>query len=47
MQNGIHINSTDYKLSTATHWAAFAGAELTMSYILAWGDDIEATDSKG
>jgi ankyrin repeat protein len=29
------------------HWAAFAGAELTMSYIIAWGGDIEARDNKG
>lgn len=29
------------------HWAAFAGAELTLSYIIAWKGDIEARDMKG
>jgi len=29
------------------HWAAFAGAELTMSYIVAWNAKIDEVDSKG
>jgi ankyrin repeat protein len=29
------------------HWAAFSGAELTLNYIIAWGGDLNAQDSKG
>ena len=29
------------------HWAAFAGAELTLSYLIAWGANLEAIDHKG
>jgi len=29
------------------HWAAFAGAEITLSYIIAWGGDLNAVDHKG
>ena len=29
------------------HWSAFAGAELALSYIAAWGADVNATDAKG
>ncbi len=29
------------------HWAAFSGAELSLSYILAWDADVNAKDSKG
>jgi len=29
------------------HWAAFTGAELTLSYIIAWGGEINSIDLKG
>ena len=29
------------------HWAAFSGAELTLSYIIAWGGNLNEIDSKG
>ena len=29
------------------HWAAFAGAELALSYIVAWDAEINAVDGKG
>jgi ankyrin repeat protein len=29
------------------HWAAFAGAELALSFIVAWNADIDSADSKG
>jgi ankyrin repeat protein len=34
-------------MSTPLHWAAFSGSELTLSYILAWGGNIDAIDQKG
>jgi hypothetical protein len=27
-------------MSTPLHWAAFSGAELTLSYIIAWGGNL-------
>jgi palmitoyltransferase len=47
VKKGLDINERDRRDSTPLHWAAFAGAELTMSYILAWNADIDAVDSKG
>ena len=41
------MDSTDLKKSTSMHWAAFAGAELTLSYLIAWGANLEAYDYKG
>lgn len=41
------INSKDYRESTPLHWAAFSGAELTLNYIIAWGGDLDAQDSRG
>lgn len=32
---GLDINSKDSRHSTPLHWAAFAGADLALSYILA------------
>ena len=29
------------------HWAAFAGAELALSYLVAWKADVNLRDSKG
>jgi len=29
------------------HWAAFAGSELSLGYILAWDAKVNATDAKG
>ena len=47
MEKGLQINSKDARNSTPLHWASFSGAELTMSYIVAWGGDLEAKDTKG
>lgn len=44
IQQGLDINSTDFRLSTPMHWAAFTGAELTLCYIIAWGGEINAVD---
>ena len=46
-KHGLDINSKDKKQSTPLHWAAFSGAELSLSYILAWNVDVNAVDSKG
>jgi len=43
----LDINSRDKRNSTPLHWAAFAGAELSISYILSWEADINSQDSKG
>jgi palmitoyltransferase len=42
MRHGIGINSGDKKSSAPIHWASFAGAELALSYLLAWGADVNA-----
>lgn len=42
LRQGLDINSKDKRDSTPLHWAAFAGAELCMSFVLAWGGDIKA-----
>ena len=47
MSKGIKINSRDLRDSTPLHWAAFSGSELTLSYIIAWGGDLNDVDSKG
>ena len=47
MRQGLNINSRDKRDSTPLHWAAFAGAELALSYIVAWECDINAVDAKG
>ena len=44
---GLDIDSRDKRQSTPLHWAAFSGAELALSYIVAWNPDINAVDSKG
>ena len=41
------MNSGDRKNSTPLHWASFAGAEIALSYLVAWGGDVNAQDSKG
>ena len=43
----MNINSRDKRDSTPLHWAAFAGAELALSYIVAWDCDINSIDAKG
>lgn len=47
MTQGLDINSRDRKQSTPLHWAAFSGAELSLSYILSWDADVNAKDNKG
>lgn len=47
MRKGLNINYRDKRDSTPLHWAAFSGAELALSYIVAWDADVNATDSKG
>lgn len=47
LEKGLKINSKDLRESTPLHWAAFSGAELTLNYIIAWGGDLDAQDSKG
>lgn len=44
---GLDINSKDKRLSTPLHWAAFAGSELALTYILALGGNPNAQDCKG
>jgi ankyrin repeat protein len=39
---GLDINSKDKRDSTPLHWAAFAGAEVALNYIISWGADINA-----
>ena len=34
-------------MSTPLHWAAFAGAEMSLSYILSWGASIDLQDING
>jgi ankyrin repeat protein len=37
IKRGLDVNSGDKKNSTPLHWASFAGAELSLSYLLSWG----------
>jgi|TARA_B110000285_G_C15102152_1_gene605642 palmitoyltransferase ZDHHC13/17 len=37
---GLNINSKDVKDSTPLHWAAYAGADLALSYIIAQKSDV-------
>ncbi len=43
----MDINSKDKRDSTPLHWAAFAGAEISLSYIVAFTQDISPKDAKG
>jgi ankyrin repeat protein len=47
IQEGLDINKGDSRNSSPLHWASFSGAELSMSYIVSWGGNLEAVDSKG
>lgn len=42
LQLGLDINSPDTRLSTPLHWAAFAGADLALQYILAQGAEVNS-----
>ena len=42
IRSGLNVNSGDKKNSTPLHWAAFAGAELALSYLVAWGANVNA-----
>ena len=44
---GIDVNASDVRKSTTLHWAAFAGAELALAYLVAWGAKVNSYDSKG
>ena len=37
---GISINSFDKTNSQAIHWAAYAGSELAIGFIIAWGAEV-------
>jgi ankyrin repeat protein len=41
MSIGLDINSKDKRLSSPLHWAAFAGAELALAYIVAQNIDVD------
>lgn len=44
---GIDINQTTNSKSTALHWCAFNGADLSLSFVLAWGAEVNCRDVKG
>lgn len=44
---GLDVDSRDKRKSTALHWAAFSGAELSLSYLVAWNPNLNAQDTKG
>ena len=41
------INDQDWRHSTALHWAAYLNKEITLSYLIAWGANINAFDIEG
>jgi ankyrin repeat protein len=47
MSLGISINSTNNAKSTAIHWSAFVGGELSISFVIAWGADVNSQDNLG
>jgi ankyrin repeat protein len=44
---GLDVNSKDFRESTPLHWAAFAGAENALNYLLAFGAAVDSQDLKG
>ena len=47
LREGLDISEGDSRKSSPLHWASFQGAELSMSYIVSWGGNIESKDTKG
>lgn len=47
LMKGLDINSKDQRNSTPLHWAAFAGADLVLNFIIAWGGEVNIQDKKG
>jgi len=47
MRQGLNVNSKDKRESTPLHWAAFAGAELTLSFIVAYTSNVNEPDARG
>ena len=47
VQKGLELDSVDKKKSSAVHWAAYSGTDLTLNYLLSWGADIEMKDERG
>ena len=47
LMQGLDINSADQRNSSPLHWAAFAGADLCLNFIVSWGGDVNSKDKKG
>jgi ankyrin repeat protein len=41
---GLDIDAEDHKGATAVDWAVHKGMEVALSYLLAWGPDLEHQD---
>ncbi len=47
MKAGLDIQSVDKRNSTPLHWAAFAGSELALAFIVACDIVVDSQDNKG
>jgi ankyrin repeat protein len=44
---GLDINSRDNRNSTPLHWACYSKSEISLSYLLAWIEEIDTQDAEG
>ena len=40
------MNERDKKFSSALHWAAYLNKEISLTYLIAWGADVNSKDSE-
>jgi len=40
------VNDRDNKDSSALHWAAYLNKEISLTYLIAWGANVNATDAE-
>lgn len=40
------VNDRDFKNSSALHWAAYLNKEVALTYLLAWGANVNAQDAE-
>lgn len=40
------VNDRDNKNSSALHWAAYLGKEIALTYLIAWGANVNAQDTE-
>ena len=47
LQNfNFDVNDEDHRKSTALHWAAYLNKEISLSYLIAWGANVNSKDTE-